>query len=91
MWYREAAKGDRPKRTYVIEGDDDQLDELERVLSAITWLSSVGASRNIKIYVDGDGAANIRVTRKDGNLIETDWEAADDNGGDEIFHAGIGT
>lgn len=74
MWYREASSG-RPKRTYVIEGDEDQLDKLEQVFSAITGMCSMGASRDVTIFVDGDGAANIRVERKEGELKSGDWDS----------------
>ena len=59
-------------RSYEISGEEYQLDIVEQLLWTISHLSSIGASRDIKVSVDGDGAANISVVRKDGELAELD-------------------
>jgi hypothetical protein len=64
-------------RTYEISGNAEQLDVLERVLGRISALASIGSTRSIKIFVDGDGAVNVRVT-KDGDLLSNDDYKSDD-------------
>lgn len=52
-------------RTYQISGRKEDLDILEKALRHIEYLGNIGASRNILIRIDGDGAGRINV--KDGN------------------------
>jgi len=49
------------KRQYTIEGPPDQLDELETLLDWIHKLSSWGHSASAEIFVDGDGAAKLKI------------------------------
>ncbi len=37
-----------------------QLNMLEKLFTYIEYLSSIGASRSVTIYVDGDGAVNFK-------------------------------
>lgn len=57
------------ERTYVISGKASIVDNLEVLFREITILSNTGASREIKLYIDGDGAVNIDVKRKDGKEL----------------------
>lgn len=50
-------------RVYEISGELRQLDILERVLGRITYMGNVGKSRTISIFIDGDGAVDIKATR----------------------------
>jgi hypothetical protein len=67
----------KEKRTYEISGDAEQLNVLERVLGRVSALASIGSSRSIKVFVDGDGAVNVRVT-KDGELLPNDDYKSDE-------------
>jgi len=42
--------------------DESDLKELQRMFSAMNWSGSVGASRQMKVYVDGDGAFRSKIT-----------------------------
>lgn len=85
-----ARNRDLPERTYKISGDNDQLDELERVFDFITYCCGVGHSTSITLDIDGDGAANIRVEKEGGELIPLDDERVkeDEKGHDISFGFG---
>jgi|GEM_PF-6344188 hypothetical protein len=68
--YKQAASPGREKRIYEFTGSSDQLDTLEYALAFMTWCNTVGASRKIVIFTDGDGAANIQVKRVKGDMKE---------------------
>jgi len=59
-------------RTYEITGKSSQLDILEHVFGIIEALGSVGSSRTISIYVDGDGAAILQFRREGERLSAED-------------------
>lgn len=65
-------------RVYEIEGKKENLDILEKALRHIEYLGNVGASRNILIRVDGDGAGRIMVNKvttaliRDGKPIDSE-------------------
>lgn len=48
-----------------IIGDEDQVQTMLYFLRVVEYLCIVGASRTLKLSVDGDGAANIRVNFPD--------------------------
>jgi len=53
------------ERVYKISALPRVLNSLEKVLSAIQQLGHVGASRNLNVFVDGDGATRLKVSRTD--------------------------
>ena len=57
-------------RTYQINGRKEDLDILEKVLAHIEYLGVIGASRNILIRIDGDGAGRIKVRDEKGNKLD---------------------
>lgn len=60
----------KEKRTYTITGRKENLDILEKALRHIEYLGNIGASRNILIRVDGDGAGRIKVEDSNGNSLD---------------------
>lgn len=56
-------------RTYQISGRKEDLDILEKALRHIEYLGNIGASRNILIRIDGDGAGRINVKDDNGNKL----------------------
>lgn len=58
-------------RIYKITGETGQLNVLEYFLGLIEYLGSIGASREQKIFIDGDGAVRMKVTDGDGNSLDT--------------------
>lgn len=50
-------------RTYQISGRTVFLDKLEEVLTTLHFLGNAGASRDVTIWADGDGAFYIDVRR----------------------------
>lgn len=55
-------------RTYAISGTPEQLDTLEALFNEINVLCAMGSSRKICLYVDGDGAVNMRIKPQEGEL-----------------------
>lgn len=53
------------ERVYKISGKSSVLDNLEVLFREISHMSNVGVSREIKLYVDGDGIVNINIERVD--------------------------
>jgi hypothetical protein len=70
---------EKETRTYTITGTKDQLDILERVFGRIELLGVAGSSRNINIYVDGDGSVRMKFRRDDRKLDASDVKK--ENGG----------
>ena len=58
-------------RSYIFEGNKEDLDTLEKMFRHIEYIGEVGASRNIVIRVDGDGTGRIQVYREDTTKIDT--------------------
>lgn len=56
-------------RTYQIFGTPEQLRTLEKLFVHIEYLGSIGASRNLLIRVDGDGAARMMFKDSDGLFL----------------------
>jgi hypothetical protein len=63
---------EKETRVYEITGKPQQLDILERVLGRISYWASVGMSRSVYLFVDGDGAVDIRITRNGQKLNHED-------------------
>ena len=53
-------------KTYQITGTPEQLRVLEKMFIHMEYLGTIGASRNILLRVDGDGAARMRFKDGDG-------------------------
>ena len=57
---------DTETKTYQITGTPEQLRVLEKMFIHMEYLGIIGASRNILLRVDGDGAARMRFKDGDG-------------------------
>lgn len=57
---------DTETKTYQITGTPEQLRVLEKMFIHMEYLGTIGASRNILLRVDGDGAARMRFQDEDG-------------------------
>lgn len=57
------------EKTYKISGDASFINNLEVLFREINIMCSVGASREINIYVDGDGAVNLNIKKEDGSEL----------------------
>ena len=57
---------DAETKTYQITGTPEQLRVLEKMFIHMEYLGTIGASRNILLRVDGDGAARMRFKDGDG-------------------------
>ena len=81
-----ADKIEEETRTYEITGKPHQLSEIEGFLGAVQYLGDVGASRSLKIWIDGDGGARLKA-RRDGEDLEPHEKL--DLEKDEALKAGI--
>jgi len=66
-------------RTYEINAYPEILDQLEELLKAMEYLGSIGASRTIEFYVDGDGSARPKIKRIDKDIELKKKEVDTDN------------
>lgn len=57
---------DTETKIYQITGTSEQLRVLEKMFIHMEYLGTIGASRNILLRVDGDGAARMRFKDGDG-------------------------
>ena len=57
----------------------EDLDTLEKALRHIEYLGLIGASRNIMIRVDGDGAGRINVYKNDKRIDNEHYNKNQDN------------
>ena len=57
------------ERLYKICGRTEDLDKLEKAFRHIEYLGETGASRNILLRVDGDGAARMTFQDEDGLFL----------------------
>lgn len=64
-------------RNYNIVGRPEDLDALEKALRHIEYLGQIGASRNIMIRVDGDGAGRISVYRNEDKVLDAHYRPID--------------
>lgn len=51
----------RETRTYTVEGRGEALGKLEKVMLAFRSLGSMGASRQVFVFFDGDGSDKLTV------------------------------
>lgn len=59
---REKRDAERTTLTVTFENlDKSDLLELQKMFTAMDWSGSVGASREMKVYVDGDGAFRSKI------------------------------
>ncbi len=58
-------------RDYRISGREEHVTKMEAVLNYISVLGSNGATRSIKLWIDGDGSARIRIEALDGQPLAT--------------------
>ena len=68
---------DTETKTYQITGTPEQLRVLEKMFIHMEYLGTIGASRNILLRVDGDGAARMRFKDGDGLYLSDyikDWK-----------------
>ena len=75
-------------RTYEITGCSKQLNILEKLFGRIEFFGSTGMSREINMYVDGDGAARLKFRKNNEKLEHKDIENyfnTDKNGNVEIY------
>lgn len=56
-------------KIYQITGTPEQLRVLEKMFIHMEYLGMVGASRNILVRVDGDGAARMKFQDEDGLFL----------------------
>lgn len=54
---------DKITRNYEITGEPAQLNVLEFLFKQIWYLGMIGSSRKIELYVDGDGAVQLKFKR----------------------------
>lgn len=65
-------------RTFTMSSDNNYfLDEMERVFRTIEYLCNIGSSREVSIYVDGDGRCDLLFKKigeegKPVDLVDTD-------------------
>lgn len=57
-------------RTYTFVGRQEDLNNLEKAFRHIEYLGQIGASRNIMIRVDGDGAGCVSVYKSSKSVVE---------------------
>lgn len=48
-------------KTYEIEGKSEHLDTLEKLFSFINYCCEIGASRETRIFIDGDGDLKFNI------------------------------
>jgi hypothetical protein len=61
-----------PQKVYAdvrITGFPEHVNKMLNVLRLIQFFGDLGTSRTIKIWVDGDGAARMKVERLDGEKM----------------------
>lgn len=56
-------------KIYQITGTSEQLRVLEKMFIHMEYLGMVGASRNLLVRVDGDGAARMKFQDEDGLFL----------------------
>lgn len=56
-------------KIYQITGSPEQLRVLEKMFIHMEYLGMVGASRNLLVRVDGDGAARMKFQDEDGLFL----------------------
>lgn len=71
---RLATENPEEKRTFEIEAKPEMLDLVEATIQTIKHLGGIGASRDISLFVDGDGCDSIKsLKRTDGKLMDLEF------------------
>ena len=52
-----------------VVGNSDEIDDFLELCRAIQYLGSVGASRELRVYVDGDGSGRLSFYAE-GNILK---------------------
>lgn len=61
------------KKYIITARNEEQLKMFESLLQRIDYLCRVGSSRELKIFIDGDGAVSLKIESEDGtDLISYD-------------------
>lgn len=58
------------ERTVTISGREEDVATVLRLLRHMEYLGNVGASRNLLVWVDGDGCGKIHVTDERGEKLD---------------------
>lgn len=58
------------ERTVTISGREEDVATVLRLLRHMEYLGNVGASRNLLVWVDGDGCGQIHVTDESGEKLD---------------------
>lgn len=58
------------ERTITIRGREEDVATVLRLLRHMEYLGNVGASRNLLVWVDGDGCGRIHVTDESGEKLD---------------------
>lgn len=58
-------------RTYTIEGEDNVLDQLEKLFKAIEICGEIGTCQDLVAGVDGDGNGRLKFRRTDKDIKPT--------------------
>jgi len=61
---------DEETRTYTVTGHGEAFSQLEKVMKAMSILGGWGASREVKVYFDGDGSDKLSVEELDDLTID---------------------
>jgi len=62
------------ERIYKVKGTRKELEPIEFLMGYINTLFAEGSSACVKIWCDGDGAAQVVFCHEDGKPIEIDWD-----------------
>jgi len=79
---------DRKSIILTVTGPPDQLGSFVQLCKTIEALCSLGASRTVKVAVDGDGSGNLRFDF--GTLDHSGVAVAEITGDDAVRVSGIG-
>lgn len=58
------------ERTVTISGREEDVATVLRLLKHMEYLGNVGVSRNLLVWVDGDGCGQIHVMDKSGEKLD---------------------
>lgn len=60
------------ERIFKVQGREEDLETLAKLLRHMEYLGNIGASRNLLVRVDGDGIGRIKVFNEDGSKIDNE-------------------
>jgi len=75
---RTARDDTKSKITVTISGPARNVEKVGQLLRWIDWCSSIGHSASTKLFVDGDGAAQIKVSGLPEEIHDTDFDSNSD-------------